>query len=99
MSSPYTQASVIWEARNPQNQFGDTEFSDPVSIKARKEPHEEIIKTADGKELLSKHIFYVAPPQGLQIEDHDKLDGELIVSKYVMCRLNNKPKMVRFITI
>ena len=99
MSSPYTNQEVNWAAHDPQDEFGDTAYSKFKRIKARKEPHEELVKTAEGKELLSKHYFYVAPPDGLEIENGDKLDGELIVSKYIMCKLNNKPKMVRFITV
>lgn len=100
MPSVYTQAEVSWEVRNtPQDAFGDITYAEPVVVKARKQPHKELVTTSEGKEVYSKHIFYVAPPEGLQIEEVDKLDGELIVEKYIMCTLQNKPKMVRFTTI
>ena len=99
MSFAYAQKMVKWEARKPQNRYGDIEYELPVEIKARKQPHEDIIKTAEGKELMSKHVFYVDASETRQIEDMDKLDGELVVSKYVMCSLNNKARLVRFITV
>lgn len=99
MPSTYTQTLVIWEAHQPQNEFGDMHYLPAVGVKARREDHVELVKTAEGKEVLSKHIFYVAPPEGLLIENADKLDGELVVSKYVMRKLSGKPKMVKFITV
>lgn len=99
MPSAYTQTPVIWEAHQPQNEFGDMQYLPAVGVKARREDREELVRTAEGKEVLSKHIFYVAPPEGLLIEEADKLDGELIASKYVMRRLSGKPKMIRFITV
>ena len=98
----YTNLVVSWESRSDQNVFGDFAYNTPLSIKARKEPHEEIIKTAEGKEELSKHIFYVDPsiePNAVLIKDYDKLDGEKIVSTYQMCTLQNKVRMIRFITV
>lgn len=98
----YTNLEVSWEAKQPQNEYGDIVYDEPISIKTRKQLHEEIVKTAEGKEELSKHYFYVDPsvePNALKIENYDRLDGELIVSTYDMCTLGNKVRMRRFITI
>lgn len=85
-----------------ENIYGD--ISRPLSktILARKQPHEQVIRTTDGKEVLTKSYFYVDPrvePNALSIEKMDKLDGETVMEKYVMCDLSNKPRMVRYITI
>lgn len=98
----YTNTKVEWEARSTQNTFGDMSYSESVFIKARKQPVQQIVKTAEGKEELSKHYFYVDPSiekKALEIKNMDKLDGELIVDTYKMCDLNNKVRMVRFITV
>ena len=84
------------------NEYGDVTRPTSVTIKARKQPHESILRTADGKELLTKSYFYVDPhiePNALSIEKLDKLDGETVMEKYIMCDLSNKPKMVRYITV
>lgn len=84
------------------NEYGDVTRPTSVTIKARKQPHEEVIKTSDGKEILTKSYFYVDPkiePHALDIKYMDKLDGETVMQKYIMCDLSNKPKMVRYITV
>ena len=92
------------------NEYGDSimdEYNDIyrptiMDITDRKQPHEEVIKTADGKEILTKSYFYVDPkiePHALDIKYMDKLDGETVMQKYIMCDLSNKPKMVRYITV
>lgn len=98
----YTNLQVSWQAKKPQNAFADIEHKEPIQIWARKEVHEEVVKTTEGKEEMSHHRFYVDPavePNALNIEDYDKLDGELIVSSYRMCTLKNKVRMIRFITV
>ena len=98
----YTNQEISWQAHGAQDDFGDMPYGPVQNIKARKQPKQEIIKTSEGKELLSRSYFYVDPaiePQALEIEKMDKLDGELIVEKYVMCDLRNRPKMVRFVTV
>lgn len=84
------------------NEYNDIQRPEVTNILARKQPHEDVLKTADGKEILTKSYFYVDPkiePRALEIKYMDKLDGELVMQKYVMCDLHNKPKMVRFITV
>lgn len=92
------------------NEYGDyimDEYNDIyrptiMNIIVRKQPHEEVIKTSDGKEILTKSYFYVDPkiePHALDIKYMDKLDGETVMQKYIMCDLCNKPKMVRYITV
>lgn len=85
-----------------ENTYGDISRREPIMIKARKQPHESVLRTADGKELLTKSYFYVDPrlePNALSIAKMDKLDGETVMERYIMCDLSNKPKMVRYITI
>lgn len=84
------------------DEYNDISRTDAIVIRARKQPHEEILKTSDGKEILTKSYFYVDPrvePNALSIEKMDKLDGEIVMQKYIMCGLRNKPIMVRYITI
>lgn len=92
------------------NEYGDSimdEYNDIyrptiMDVIVRKQPHEEVIKTTDGKEILTKSYFYVNPkiePHALDIKYMDKLDGETVMQKYIMCDLSNKPKMVRYITV
>lgn len=92
------------------NEYGDSimdEYNDifrptTIDVTVRKQPHEEVIKTTDGKEILTKSYFYVDPkiePHALDIKYMDKLDGETVMQKYIMCDLGNKPKMVRYITV
>jgi hypothetical protein len=103
----YTNKKVAWEQCSKtngsiMNEYGDVTRPTSVTIKARKQPHEEVIKTADGKEILTKSYFYVDPkiePHALDIKYMDKLDGETVMQKYIMCDLSNKPKMVRYITV
>ena len=98
----YTNTKVTWEQCTTTDAYGDISRPVEVTILARKQPHESVIKTTDGKEILSKSYFYVDPkvePHALDINKMDKLDGELVMQKYVMCDLHGKPKMIRFITI
>lgn len=107
----YTNKKVIWNACSKGDYvnesivgsiYGDIYHEGDITILARKQPHEDVITTAEGKTLLTKNIFYVDPriePHALEIEKMDKLDGETVMQKYVMCDLHNKPKMVRYITV
>ena len=103
----YTNKKVAWEQCAQTNdsimdEYGDLIRPTEVILLARKQPHEEVIKTSDGKEILTKSYFYVDPkiePHALDIKYMDKLDGETVMQKYIMCDLHNKPKMVRYITI
>lgn len=84
------------------DEYGDIKRPEVVIVLARKQPHEEVLRTPNGKELLTKSYFYVDPriePNALKIKHMDKLDGETIINRYVMCDLHNRPKMIRFITI
>lgn len=98
----YTNTSVIWEAHGAQDDFGDMSYGPAQSIMARKQPRQEIVKTAEGKEILSKSYFYLDPriePKTLEVSKMDRLDGELVMERYEMCDLSNKPKMIRLITV
>lgn len=103
----YTHKEVLWQACNKVgsskvNAYGDIVRSKPVTITARKQPHEEIITNSEGKTFLTKNIYYVDPkvePNAFNIEELDTLDGEMIINKYEMCTLFNKVKMIRFKTV
>ena len=98
----YTNQEVSWQAHSSQDAYGDMAYEPSQPIKARKQPKQEIVKTSEGKELLSRSHFYVDPkvePHALEIGKMDKLDGELIIASYTMCDLHNRPKMIRFITV
>lgn len=98
----YTNLEVTWEIAKAPNSYGDVLYKPAVSILVRKQPKQELIKTSDGRELLSRSIFYVDPKTVLRanaIKRLDKLDGETIESIYVMCDRMNRPKMYRFITV
>ena len=98
----YTNQKVSWEHRTSQDIYGDISHNTAVSIIARKQPHQEVIKTSDGRELLSKSIYYVevkVEPNALSIARLDKLDGEIVESIYVMCDLGNTPKLVKLVTV
>lgn len=103
----YTFQKVSWQ-KNIKNgnsivdEYGDIVRESAVTIIARKQPHQHVIKTGDGRELLARSIYYVDPkvePNAMSIAKMDTLDGELIEEIYVMCDLHNIPKMVRFITV
>lgn len=84
------------------NEYNDVFRPTIMDVIVRKQPHEEVIKTTDGKEILTKSYFYIDPriePHALDIKYMDKLDGETVMQKYIMCDLSNKPKMVRYITV
>ena len=73
-----------------------------ITVLVRKQPKQEVIKTSDGREILSRSIYYVDPsiePKALQIAKMDLLDGETVESVYVMCDLYNRPRMVRLVTV
>lgn len=102
--------TLVAQITEPVNEYGDSimdEYNDiyrptVMDVMVRKQPHEEVLKTSDGKEILTKSYFYVDPkiePHALDIKYMDKLDGEIVMQKYIMCDLHNKPKMVRYITI
>ena len=85
-----------------ENEYGDISRKPPVQVLVRKQPHEDVINIAEGKTVLTKSIFYVDPtiePNALNIKYMDKLDGETVIQKYVMCTRSNKPRMVRYITV
>lgn len=85
-----------------ENEYGDISRKPPVQVLVRKQPHEDVITTSEGKTVLTKSIFYVDPtiePNALNIKYMDKLDGETVIQKYVMCTRSNKPRMVRYITV
>ena len=98
----YTNQEVSWEPHDQQDSYGDIEHPECRTVKVRKQCKQEIVKTAEGRELLSRSYFYVDPhvePAASDIGEMDRLDGELIVSKYAMCDIRNKVKMIRFITV
>lgn len=103
----YTNKKVTWEQCSKtnntiMNEYNDVVHNSGVTILARKQPREDVIKTNDGKEILTKSYFYVDPkiePRALEINYMDKLDGETVMQKYIMCDLHNRPKMIRFITV
>lgn len=98
----YTNAQVTWESAGESNLYNDALYSQAVAIKARKQPKQDLVTTSDGREVLSRSIFYVDPrveARASQIKRLDKLDGEKVESVYVMCDKLNRPKMYRFITI
>lgn len=101
----YTNKKVTWQgcSTNPiQNEYGDIVRKPAVSILARKQPHQEVVRTAEGTEILTKHIFYVDPrvePQAANIARMDLLDDEKVYQVYEMCNLSNSVRMYRFITI
>ena len=82
--------------------YGDVSRPYSIEVLVRKQPHEDVINTSDGRTLLTKSIFYADPrvePNAMKIAKMDKLDSETIVQIYIMCDRYNKPKMVRFITV
>lgn len=104
----YTQKKVSWEQCNREsdkvveNEYGDISRKASVQVLVRKQPHEDVITISEGKTVLTKSIFYVDPtiePNALNIAYMDKLDGETVIQKYVMCTRSNKPRMVRYITV
>ena len=98
----YTNEEVSWQAHSAQDDYGDMQYVAAQAVKVRKQPKQEIVKTAEGKELLSRSYFYVDPrvePNAFEIDKMVKLDGELVVARYVMCDIRNKPKLIRFITV
>lgn len=98
----YTNASVQWRACIGTSEYGDIARASAVTIAARKQPHQQVIRTENGKELLTKHIYYVDPsiePHALEINKLDMLDNEIIIETYRMCTLANNVRMIRFITI
>lgn len=96
-----TNLKVKWQAHGAQDAFGDMLYDEPQEILARKQPKQSIVKTSEGKEILSKSYFYVDPrqvPEALSIENMDMLDGELVIESYAMCDRQNRVKLMRFIT-
>ena len=98
----YTNLEVTWEVAGEPDSYGDVPYEPAVFVPVRKQPRQELIKTSDGRELLSRSIFYIDPKVELEaskIKRQDKLDGEIVESIYVMCDRMNRPKMYRFITV
>lgn len=98
----YTNASVTWESVGESDLYNDALYGVAVTIKARKQPKQDLVRTTDGREVLSRSVFYVDPklePRAANIKRLDKLDGEKVESVYVMCDRMNRPKMYRFVTI
>ena len=98
----YTNEQITWESATKENNYGDVNYAKAVSIFARKQPKQDLVKTSEGREVLSRSIFYVDPkvePRAATIKRLDKLDGEQVESIYVMCDRMNRPKMYRFITV
>lgn len=98
----YTNTKVTWESAGAEDTYDDVSYSPVIKISARKQPRQELIRTPDGRELLSRSIFYVDPKieaVAASIKRLDKLDGEKIEAIYVMCDLLNRPKMYKFITV
>ena len=84
------------------DQYNDQSYDSSVIITARKQKKEEVFNDYLWKQLLSKSYFYVDPyvePNALLLKEEDKLDGEIIKKKYIMCDLMGKPRMLRFITV
>lgn len=99
---PLTNLSVTWESIGVFDKYSDAQYGSAVTILARKQPKQELLRTSDGRVLLCRSIFYVDPrvePNAAAIKRLDKLDGEKVEDTYVMCDLSNRPKMYRFITI
>lgn len=98
----YTHQTVSWVSVGAQNAWGDVEQDTAVSIIARKQPKQELVKTSEGREVLSRSIYYVDPvvvPRASEIKRLDTLDGERIEAIYVMCDRYNRPKLYRYTTV
>ena len=102
-----TNKKVLWTSYKKQglsidNKYGDRVINEPVTILARKQSHQEVIKGDNGQELLTKNIYYVdarTEVNALSIEKLDLLDGDTIEQIYDMCDLFNNVIMRRFITV
>ena len=98
----YTNTKVTWEQKEAVDAYGAISRKQPISIKARKQPKQALVKIADGRELLSNTVYYVDPlieSKALSIAEQDKLDGEIVMLRYIMCGLQNKPRMVKLVTV
>lgn len=103
----YTYKKVLWKTCRVSSgsivdEFGDLNQPKQVTIIARKQPYEDVIKTSDGRELLTRSVFYVDPKvekNAFKIGKLDLLDGERVERIYEMCDLHNNVKMIRFITV
>ena len=98
----YTNMKVTWESAGEEDMYNDVQYGQAVTILARKQIKQELIKTSSGRELISRSIFYVDPKvekQAALIKRLDKLDGEKIEIIYVMCDRMNRPKMYKLTTV
>lgn len=96
------EASENVEKLYIEDSYNDIEYNKKYLIKARKQPHEEVLQTKNGNTVLTKSIFYVDPvvePNAMKIGHMDKLDNETVEQIYIMMTRNGKPKMIRFITV
>jgi hypothetical protein len=101
----YTHQEIVWSKlkREPDSSiYGDQVYGINVSLKARKQPANELVRTSSGREVYYKNTYYIDPkqyPEALKIERLDKLDGDLVEDIYIMNTLAGKPKMIRVRTI
>lgn len=101
----YTHQEIKWSKlkREPDSSiYGDQVYGTNVTLKARKQIVNELVRTSSGREVYYKNIYYIDPkqyPKALKIERLDKLDGDLVEDIYVMNTLAGKPKMIRVRTI
>ena len=88
---------VLWSIKNQNNLYGDFTYDaeNEKTIKCRVEPHTEEVKDSQGRIHISKHIYYTRE----KVELDDKLNGELVVSKYDMNTLGGAFHLRRLITV
>lgn len=87
--------TALWTPLDHYGDHGDPVYKAAVSIKVRKQVHSELIKDAHGNTLLTKNIIYTTA----DVQVGDSIDGERVLTKYVMYSLGGSAVVQRLTTV
>lgn len=78
------------------NKFGEFQYDNAEqTIKVRRQPHVEEVRTKDGQIHKTNFIYYTHE----DVREDDRLDGFLVVKVYGMMTLGGREKLRRVITV
>lgn len=96
----YCNQTVIWKHITGSNEYSESVYADPLTIKCRKEQKIRLVRNKTGEQVTSDTRLYIPYPlrdaegwkliAGYSIEVDDLLDGRVVISILEQTDLDGK---------
>lgn len=84
----YLNQTVIWRQATGQNEYGETTFAVPVTIKVRWEGKRRLVRDKEGREVVSEaRVFCTETVKPGDLLEHDGREWP-VITVFVVPRLN-----------